>query len=73
MTESYSRQRQQAEIAFAKTQLPLTSRGRAFEELDALKVTREEKTLRLREARRAKELQDNPEPTATSAFKNMRP
>lgn len=69
MTESYSRLRQAAEIAFGKTQSPMTSRERAFEELDAQKLAREEKTRRLREARHAKELLDKAKTPATPARK----
>ena len=69
MTESYSRQRQRAEIAFGKMQSPPTARERAFDELDAMKITREEKTLRLREARLAKERQDRSERGSTAPEK----
>ncbi len=58
MTEPFSRRRQEAEIAFGKIQTPSTPRDRAFDELDMIKAAGEEKTLRLREARLAKELQD---------------
>jgi hypothetical protein len=63
MTESYSKPRQQAEIAFGKTQSQFFARERAFEELDSIVVAREEKTQRLREARLAKELQASTAPT----------
>ncbi len=59
MTERYSKPRQQAEIAFGKTQTEFFARGQALEELDSIAVARDEKTLRLREARLAKELQDS--------------
>ncbi|WP_370677849.1 hypothetical protein [Pleomorphomonas sp. PLEO] len=59
MTEQYSKPRQQAEIAFGKTQSQFFARGRAFEELDSIAVARNEKTTRLREARLAKEQQDS--------------
>jgi hypothetical protein len=55
MTETYSKPRQQAEIAFGKAQSQFLSRDRAHEELDAVVVARDEKTQRLREARLAKE------------------
>lgn len=57
MSESHSRQRQQAEDAFNKTQTPRSARDRAFDEIDAIKVAAEEKTSRLREARLTKEAQ----------------
>lgn len=55
MSESHSRQRQQAEDAFNKTQAPRTARDRAFGEIEARKAATEEKTSRLRKARLAKE------------------
>ena len=59
MTEHYSKPRQQAEIAFGKTQSQFFARGQALEELDAIASARNEKTMRLREARLAKEAQDS--------------
>lgn len=58
MTEIYSKSRQQAEIAFGKTQSVGLARDRAVEELDTIVQAREEKTARLREARIAKEVAD---------------
>ncbi|MBP0583044.1 hypothetical protein J8I29_27205 [Labrys sp. LIt4] len=58
MTESYSKPRQQAEIAFGKTQSQSFARKRAFEELNSIVVARDEKTSRLREARLARLVQD---------------
>lgn len=58
MTETYSRSRQQAEIAFGKEQTEFFARGQAVQALDAVAQARDEKTLRLREARKAKELLD---------------
>ena len=58
MTETHSKSRQQAEIAFGQTQSQLFARGHAVEEIDSIVQAREEKTLRLREARLAKEAQD---------------
>ncbi|SCM71390.1 conserved hypothetical protein [uncultured Pleomorphomonas sp.] len=69
MAEQYSKPRQQAEIAFGKTQSQFFARGRAFEELDSITAARNEKTLRLREARLAKELQDSIAPAAKPAPK----
>ncbi|MDZ5454791.1 hypothetical protein [Labrys sp. ZIDIC5] len=59
MTESYSKPRQQAEIAFGKTQSQFLARERAFEELESAGSARDEKTLRLREARLAREAQNS--------------
>ncbi|HET7411201.1 MAG TPA: hypothetical protein VFJ18_00955 [Pararhizobium sp.] len=64
MTQTHSRSRQQAEIAFAKAQLQFFARDYAGEELDSLVQAREEKTLRLRKARLAKELEDRAKVTA---------
>lgn len=72
MTENFSKPRQQAEIAFGKTQSQFFARERAFEELDTIVSAREEKTLRLREARLAKELQDSNEPAASPVTKRAR-
>lgn len=58
MTQTHSQARQQAEIAFARTQSQFLARERAADELDAAAEARREKTLRLRTARLAKELQD---------------
>lgn len=56
MTQTHSKSRQQAEIAFGKAQSQFHARERAVEERDSIVVAREEKTLRLREARLAREL-----------------
>lgn len=58
MTETYSKARTEAEIAFGKTQTEFFSKGRAAESLDTIARARDEKTRRLREARHAKELGD---------------
>lgn len=58
MTPTHSRSRQQAEIAFAKAQSQFLARERAADELDAAAEARREKTLRLRTARLARELED---------------
>jgi hypothetical protein len=55
MTQTHSKPRQQAEIAFGHTQTQFFARDHAVEELDAIVQAREAKTLRLREARLAKE------------------
>lgn len=58
MSQTHSKSRQKAEIAFANAQSQFFARNSAVEELDSLVLAREEKTRRLREARLAKELQD---------------
>ncbi|KAA0700267.1 hypothetical protein DTW90_00785 [Neorhizobium sp. P12A] len=55
MTQTQSRSRQQAEVAFAEAQSEFFARGRAVDELDSIAQAREEKTLRLRTLRLAKE------------------
>lgn len=56
MTETHSRSRQEAEIAFGKTRTEFFARGQATEVLDDIAAARDEKTRRLREARKAKEM-----------------
>lgn len=58
MTQSYSRPRQQAEAAFAKAQSQFLARNRTVSEVDSIIQAREEKTLRLKKARLAKETED---------------
>jgi hypothetical protein len=58
MNQTYSSSRQQAEIAFGKTQTEFFARGQATEALDTIAQARDAKTARLREARKAKELAD---------------
>ncbi|MEP2705917.1 MAG: hypothetical protein ABJO75_17480 [Sedimentitalea sp.] len=72
MTANYSKPRQQAEIAFGKTTSQLSDRERVDEELDAIAVARNEKTLKLREARLAKELQDSKKPVASTVSKRVK-
>jgi hypothetical protein len=57
MTQNYRKSREQAEISFGRTQTQLLARDRAVEELQSIVHARDVKTLRLREARLAKELQ----------------
>jgi hypothetical protein len=64
MTQTYSRSRQQAELAFGKEQTEFFARGQAMETLDSIALARDEKTSRLREARKAKELVDRMSATA---------
>lgn len=72
MADTYSKSRQQAEIAFGKTQSQFFARGQALEEQDSLVNAREEKTLRLREARLAKELSDREAATSALILKRSR-
>jgi hypothetical protein len=72
MTETYSKSRQQAEIAFGKTQTEFFARGQAVEALDLIAQARDEKTLRLREARKAKEVADRMLPAASIKRKNVK-
>jgi hypothetical protein len=64
MTETLSKSRLQAEKAFAKVQSKFLARNQMTEELDLIVRAREEKTLRLRTARLAKELSDRQSATA---------
>ncbi|EUB98055.1 hypothetical protein PMI07_006369 [Rhizobium sp. CF080] len=57
MTQTNLKSRLQAEIAFGHTQTQFFARGHAVEELVSIVEAREAKTLRLREARLAKEAQ----------------
>ncbi len=72
MTQTYSKSRQQAEIAFSQTQSQFFARNSAVDELDSLVRSREEKTVRLREARLAKELQDRAAATASLLAKRAK-
>lgn len=65
MTQTYSKSRQRAEIAFGNVQSQFFARNSAVEELDSLARSRQEKTLRLRDARLAKESQDRAIATAS--------
>lgn len=61
----HSRLRQQAEIAFTRTQSQYLARKRAVEDLDAAVQAHDEKTSRLRTARLAKELENRGRLTAS--------
>ena len=58
MTQTHSKTRQQAEIAFSHEQSQFFARGHAVEEIDVFVLARDAKTTRLREARLAKQAQD---------------
>lgn len=72
MTQTFNKSRQKAEIAFGDVQSQFFARNNAVDELDFLARSREEKTLRLREARLAKELQDRTAATASLLAKRAR-
>lgn len=72
MIEKHSKSRQQAEIAFGATQSQFFAKGHAVEELNSLVQAREDKTLRLREARLAKELQDSLMPATKPGSKRVK-
>jgi hypothetical protein len=66
MTETYSKRRQQAELAFGNVQMQFFAKDRAKEELESVAQSRDAKTLRLREARLAKELADSVATTSSA-------
>ena len=72
MTETHSKSRHAAEIAFGNTQTEFFARGHAVEEHDSIIQAREEKTLRLREARKAKEMIDRMSATNALVTKRAR-
>ncbi len=66
MTQTYSKSRQRAEIAFSNVQSQFFAKNKAVEELESDAQSLQAKTLRLREARLAKERNDRA--SATSAL-----
>jgi len=64
MTQTHSRAREQAELAFAQTQSQFLARKRGADEPASIAEARKEKTLRLKNARVAKELEDRAKLTA---------
>jgi hypothetical protein len=72
MTQTHSKSRQRAEVAFGNVQSQFFARNSAVEELDSLARSREEKTQRLREARLAKELHDRETATASLLAKRAK-
>lgn len=58
MTQSHSKSRQAAEVAFNNLQVPFYAKNHAVDELEAIVRSRDAKTQRLREARLAKALAD---------------
>lgn len=69
MTETHTKSRQTADVAFGKVQSQFVARKRVFEELDLIVVARDEKTARLREVRLAKEARDQMSLLATKPAK----
>ncbi len=72
MTQTHSKSRQQAEIAFGNVQSQFFGRGNAVEERDVTIQAREDKTARLREARLAKEMLDRNNAVAALSAKRSR-
>jgi Tfp pilus assembly protein PilN len=72
MTQTHSKSRQQAEIAFGHTQSQFFARNHAIEELESVVQAREAKTQRLREARLAKEAEDIAKASAVLIAKGTR-
>jgi hypothetical protein len=72
MNQTYSRSRQQAEIAFGNVQAQFFAKNEALEERESIAQLREAKTLRLREARLAKELNDRTSATSALMAKRIR-
>jgi hypothetical protein len=58
LNNTISKSRERAELAFGKTQSQFLARNRLVAENDAVVQARDEKTLRLRELRKAKEASD---------------
>ncbi|MTE01451.1 hypothetical protein GIY56_14275 [Paracoccus sp. YIM 132242] len=73
MTENHSASRRRAEMAFADIHTKASARDRAFEEIEMIKAAREEKTLKLREARLAKEEQGKAPEKTPPASRRPRP
>ena len=72
MNQTFSRSRQQAEIAFGNVQAQFFAKNEALEERESIAQLREAKTLRLREARLAKELNDRTSATSALMAKRIR-
>ncbi|EGP54089.1 hypothetical protein HW571_18990 [Agrobacterium genomosp. 3] len=72
MTDTHSKSRQQAETAFGAVQTQFFAKNSATEELEAAAQARDAKTLRLREARLAKESADRIATTSHRADKRVK-
>lgn len=69
MTENRSEARDRAELVFSKPQDPSSARDRTFNQINAIRAVGAEKTLKLREARLARELRDKEAQNARLASK----
>ena len=69
MTENRSEARERAELVFSKPQELSSARDRTFNEINAIRAAGAEKTLKLREARLARELRDKEAQNARLASK----
>ncbi|WP_421578256.1 hypothetical protein [Shinella sp. M31] len=72
MTERYSKSRQQAEAAFGNLQTEFFAKNSAAEELQSVAQARDAKTIRLREARLAKEQADRMSATSVLLAKRSK-
>lgn len=72
MTKTYSKSRQQAEAAFGSLQTAFFAKNNAAEELESVAQARDAKTVRLREARLAKEGADRISATAALLAKRSK-
>lgn len=72
MKETYSKSRQQAETAFGNLQTQFLAKNSAVEELQSDAQARDAKTLRLREARLAKEQADRISVTSALLAKRLK-
>jgi len=72
MTETYSKSRQRAEIAFGSVQTQFFAKNQAAEELESDAQSQQAKTLRLREARLAREQSDRVSATSALMAKRAR-
>jgi hypothetical protein len=73
MTDTYSKSRQQAEAAFGKIQAEFFAKNNAAEELEFVAQARDAKTIRLREARLAREQADRMSATSALLAKRSKP
>lgn len=73
MSDHFTKSRQTAELAFAKTQSQFLARSRVLDEQDAIVSARDEKTMRLREARLTRERETRDGETAALVARRARP
>ncbi len=72
MTDAHSKSRQQAEIAFGNVQKQFFAKDQAVAELQSIPQHRDDKTMRLREARSARELERQPAQRKSSTISEYR-